>query len=145
MRWVTPYRPTPEVGAWPPARAFSGKLLNDHEHGVFRCAGCGLDLFSSDDKFESGTGWPSFTKPIAPENITTRADNSFFMKRTEVVCTRCGGHIGHLFDDGPKPAGLRYCMNSGAMKFEELKTKDRRYNCPLQQTIFSCKQIPCDF
>jgi peptide-methionine (R)-S-oxide reductase len=102
-------------------RAFSGKLLNVHEKGVFRCAGCGLDLFSFEAKFESGTGWPSFTAPIAPENITTRSDNSFFMKRTEVVCSRCGGHLGHVFDDGPKPTGLRYCMNSAAMQFAVIK------------------------
>lgn len=98
-------------------RAFSGSLLNIHEKGVFRCAGCDLDLFSSDAKYESGTGWPSFTKPIAPENILTRADNSLFMKRTEVLCSRCGGHLGHVFDDGPRPTGLRYCMNSASMKF----------------------------
>ncbi|WP_041974552.1 peptide-methionine (R)-S-oxide reductase MsrB [Geobacter sp. OR-1] len=102
-------------------RAFTGKLLKVHEHGVFRCAGCGLDLFNSEDKFESGTGWPSFTKPIAPENITTRPDNSLFSKRTEVLCSRCEGHLGHVFDDGPKPTGLRYCMNSEAMLFVELK------------------------
>jgi peptide-methionine (R)-S-oxide reductase len=102
-------------------RAFSGKLLNVHAHGVFRCAGCGLDLFSSDDKFESGTGWPSFTKPIAKENVALKSDNSFFMKRTEVLCARCDGHLGHVFDDGPQPTGLRYCMNSDAMTFDELK------------------------
>jgi peptide-methionine (R)-S-oxide reductase len=102
-------------------RAFSGKLLNVHGRGVFRCAGCGLDLFSSDDKFESGTGWPSFTKPIAKENVTLKSDNSFFMKRTEVLCARCDGHLGHVFDDGPQPTGQRYCMNSDAMTFAELK------------------------
>lgn len=98
-------------------RAFTGRNWNNHEHGIYRCAGCGLDLFRSEDKFESGTGWPSFTRPIAPENIETRADNGFFMHRTEVLCPRCGGHLGHVFDDGPQPTGLRYCMNSAALDF----------------------------
>lgn len=98
-------------------KAFSGKYANHHEHGIYRCAGCGLDLFSSKDKYESGTGWPSFTAPIAAENISTRPDNSLFTRRTEVLCRRCGGHLGHVFDDGPKPTGLRYCMNSGALQF----------------------------
>jgi peptide-methionine (R)-S-oxide reductase len=98
-------------------RAFSGRYWNNHEHGIYRCAGCGLELFRSEDKFESGTGWPSFTKPVARNNVETRSDNSFFMKRTEVICPRCGGHLGHVFDDGPKPTGLRYCMNSAALDF----------------------------
>jgi peptide-methionine (R)-S-oxide reductase len=98
-------------------RAYSGKYADYHEHGVYRCAACGLDLYSSEDKYDSGTGWPSFTAPIAPENIITRPDNSFFMRRTEVLCRRCGGHLGHVFDDGPKPTGLRYCMNSAALSF----------------------------
>lgn len=99
-------------------RAFTGKLLNVHEPGLFRCAGCGLDLFHARDKFDSGTGWPSFTQPVAPENVSLKEDNSLFMKRTEVLCARCGGHLGHVFDDGPKPTGLRYCMNSAAMDFK---------------------------
>jgi peptide-methionine (R)-S-oxide reductase len=102
-------------------RAFSGKYATTHDHGIYRCAGCGLDLYRSEDKFESGTGWPSFTKPIAPENIKTHVDKSFFTTRTEVVCRRCGGHLGHVFDDGPKPLGLRYCMNSAALDFVATK------------------------
>lgn len=98
-------------------RAFSGKYAASHEHGIYRCAGCGLDLFRSEDKFESGTGWPSFTRPVAGENIRTAVDKSFFSTRTEVLCRRCGGHLGHVFDDGPKPTGLRYCMNSAALQF----------------------------
>jgi peptide-methionine (R)-S-oxide reductase len=102
-------------------RAFTGKYATTHDHGIYRCAGCGLDLFRSEDKFESGTGWPSFTAPIAKENIKTESDRSFFTTRTEVLCRRCGGHLGHVFDDGPKPTGLRYCMNSAALQFVATK------------------------
>lgn len=102
-------------------RAYSGKYATSHEHGIYRCAGCGLDLFRSEDKFESGTGWPSFTVPIAKENIRTAVDRGFFTTRTEVLCRRCGGHLGHVFDDGPKPTGLRYCMNSAALQFVATK------------------------
>jgi peptide-methionine (R)-S-oxide reductase len=96
--------------------AGSSPLLNEHRKGVFACAGCDLALFSSDTKFESGTGWPSFYKPLDGA-VKTEVDNSLFMQRIEVHCMRCGGHLGHLFDDGPQPTGLRYCMNGLALVF----------------------------
>ena len=97
-------------------RPFTSPLLNEHRKGTFICAGCALPLFSSATKFESGTGWPSFWKPLAGA-IVMRADHSLLTERTEVLCTRCGGHLGHVFDDGPKPTGLRYCMNGLALQF----------------------------
>ena len=97
-------------------RPFTGEYAHAKEHGTYRCAGCGNPLFRSDEKFESGTGWPSFWAPIAEDRVATETDTTYGMVRTEVECAECGGHLGHVFPDGPEPTGLRYCINSAALK-----------------------------
>ena len=99
-------------------RPFTGEYVHTKDDGVYRCAACDAELFSSDTKFDSGTGWPSFSEPAVAEAVELREDNSLFMRRTEVVCRRCGGHLGHVFDDGPTPTGDRFCINSCSLAFE---------------------------
>lgn len=98
--------------------AFTGKYWNHHEKGIYKCAGCGAPLFSSGEKFDSGTGWPSFNEPYDKDNVKEEVDTSYGMRRTEVLCSKCGGHLGHVFDDGPNPTGCRYCINSISLNFE---------------------------
>jgi peptide-methionine (R)-S-oxide reductase len=99
-------------------RAFTGRYWNHHDHGMYRCAGCGTELFSSETKYDSGSGWPSFTAPATTENVATETDTTYGMTRTEVLCAKCHGHLGHVFPDGPGPEGLRYCINSASLKFD---------------------------
>jgi len=99
-------------------RAFTGKYHDEKAQGVYRCRGCGAPLFSSETKYDSGSGWPSFYEPMESSKVRTEADNSLFMSRTEVMCAKCGGHLGHVFPDGPKPTGLRYCINSCALDLD---------------------------
>lgn len=110
------YRILRMKGTEPP---FTGALLHNKEKGMYVCGGCGAELFSSDTKYDSGSGWPSFWTPATEHNIERRPDNSHGMQRVEIVCKRCGGHLGHVFDDGPKPTGLRYCVNSMSLNFKK--------------------------
>ncbi len=109
------YRITRRKGTEP---AFTGEYWNSKEEGVYRCAGCGAPLFRSRDKYDSGTGWPSFSAPLHPEHVREEEDSSLFMRRTEVLCAACDAHLGHVFPDGPRPGGLRYCLNSAALRLD---------------------------
>ena len=112
------YRILREKGTETP---FTGKYYKNKKKGMYVCAGCGAELFSSDAKYDSGTGWPSFWKSLSKDSVEMKPDNSFFMNRTEVLCEKCGGHLGHVFDDGPNPTGKRFCINSSSLHFKEKK------------------------